>query len=85
MVKGSSPGVESLFPAVEGLTPGVERNPVGACSILGQIIPVPGQGGQQRRLLLINSLDVTDSQGKYIAVDPVKSAQGRGFDWRSHG
>lgn len=84
-MKGSSPGVESLFPAVEGLTPGVERNPVGACSILGQIIPVPGQGGQQRRPLLINSLDVTDSQGKYIAVDPVKSAPGRGFDWRSHG
>lgn len=74
MVKGSSPGVESLFPAVEGLTPGVGRNPVGACSILGQIIPVPGQGGQQRRPLLINSLDITDSQGKYIAVDPVKSA-----------
>lgn len=74
MVKGSSPGVESLFPAVEGLTPGVERNPVGACSILGQIIPVLGQGGQQRRPLLIKSLDITDSQGKYIAVDPVKSA-----------
>lgn len=84
-MKGSSPGVESLFPAVEGLTPGVERNPVGACSILGQIIPVPGQGGQQRRPLLINSLEITDSQGKYIAVDPVKSAPGRGFDWRSHG
>lgn len=74
MVKGSSPGVESLFPAVEGLTPGVERNPVGACSILGQIIPVLGQRGQQRRPLLINSLDITDSQGKEIAVDPVKSA-----------
>lgn len=74
MVNGTSPGVERLFPAVEGLIPGVGRNPVGACSILGQIIPVPGQGGQQRRPLLIKSLDITDSQGKEIAVDPVKSA-----------
>lgn len=56
-VELSSPGVEGLFHGFEGLTPGVGSNPVGTCSILGQIIPVPGQGGQQRRQLLIKSLE----------------------------
>lgn len=84
-VEKSSPGVEGLFPGVECLTPGDGRNPVGACSILAQLIPVQGQGDPQRTPLQINFLDITDSRGKEIADGLVKSAPGWGFDWRSHG
>lgn len=83
-VELSSPGVEGLFHAVECLTLGIVRNPVGACSVLAVIIPVQGLGGPQRTPLLINSMDITDSRGMGIAVGLVKTASGWGVDWRSH-
>lgn len=66
-VEESSHGVEGLYPGVEYLSPEVERKPVGACSILALILPVQVQGDPQRKLLLINSLDIPDSRGKEIA------------------
>lgn len=62
-VEENSRGVEDPFPGAEYLSPGVGRKPVGACSILALILHVQGQGDPQRKLLLINSLDVPDFRG----------------------